>query len=171
MAKKKQNEDSNKEADLGDEKVLKGAGDGASFRPTVSHMLGEIVWLLSQSPLHKHFSIADLDWFVAPAIAHGQYRVFRAGEKPVGVAFWAYVNEDTNKKLSEGTGRMRPDEWKGGDILWLVELVAPFSNAENKISDAMFADLVNNPFKGKAFRFSKTNAETGKREVAEFKPN
>lgn len=166
----KQTEESKQATSLGDEKALKGAAEGATFRPTVSHMLGEIVWLMSQSPAHRHFAVSDLDWIVAPAIAHGQYRVFRAGDKPVGVAFWAYVSEETNAKLIEGKNRIRPDEWKGGDLLWLIELIAPFSNGENKLTEAMFTDLINNPFKGKAFRFSKGNPQTGKREVAEFKP-
>lgn len=157
-------------ANLGNEKALKGAGKQATIRPTISHMLGEIIWLMSQSPLHRHFAISDLDWMVAPAVANGQYRVFRSGKKPVGVAFWAYVNDETNARLTNGKGRIRPDEWKNGNHLWLIEVISPFSTAENKITEAIFADLVNNSFKGKQFRFSKTNPKTGKREVAEFKP-
>jgi hypothetical protein len=33
--------------------------DAASH--TSSHAFGEIVWLLSQSPLYKHFKISDLE--------------------------------------------------------------------------------------------------------------
>jgi len=153
------------------EKVMKGAGKNAAFRPTVSHMLGEIVWLLSQSQGHRHFAISDLDWMVAPAIANSQYRVFRAGKKPVGVALWAKVSDEANTKLTSGTGRLRPDEWKSGKNIWLIEVISPFANAENKLTEAMFNDLVKGPLKGKSFRFSKVNPQTGKREVAEFKPN
>lgn len=28
----------------------------------VSEVLGEVVWLMSQSPVHKQFFIADLEW-------------------------------------------------------------------------------------------------------------
>jgi len=146
-------------------------GKQAEFRTTVAHMLGEIIWLLNQSPVHRHFSISDLDWIVAPAVGLGQYRVFRSGEKPVGVAFWAFVSDDTDGKLQKGEGRIRPDEWKNGENLWLIELIAPFANGENKMMEAMFADLVNGPFSNKSFRFTKTNPQTGKREVAEFTPN
>ena len=159
------------EAFIAEEAALEGAGKQAEFKTTVAHMLGEIIWLLNQSPVHRHFSISDLDWIVAPAIGLGQYRVFRAGQKPIGVAFWAWVNDDTDQKLKNGEGRIRPDEWKGGDKLWLIELISPFATAENKMTEAMFADLVNGPFKGQTFRFTKTNPQTGKREVAEFTPN
>ena len=145
-------------------------GKPAEFKTTVAHMLGEIVWLLNQSQTHRHFSISDLDWIVAPAVGLGQYRVFRTANKPIGVAFWAFVSAETDDKLQKGAGRIRPDEWKGGESLWLIELVAPFANAENKMTEAMFADLVNGPFNGKKFRFTKTNPQTGKREVAEFTP-
>jgi len=38
---------------------------------TIGRMLGEIVCLMSQSPAHKHFSLADLEWLVMPALALG----------------------------------------------------------------------------------------------------
>lgn len=57
--------------------------------PTVSHMLGEMVWVLAQSPAHKHFSLADLEWLVIPPLMLEQYKVFRDnGKAPVGVALW-----------------------------------------------------------------------------------
>jgi len=42
---------------------------------TIGRMLGDIVWLMSQSPAHKHFSLADLEWMVMPPLALGQYRI------------------------------------------------------------------------------------------------
>ena len=159
-----------REANFGDVKALKDAGADAKFRPTVSHMLGEIVWLMSQSQAHRKIAIGDLDRVVAPAIANGQYRVFRAGKKPVGVAFWAFVSEETDKRLLAGGGPLQAGEWKSGEILWLVEVISPFATAQNKLMDSIFADLINNPFKGKSFRFTKTDPNTGQRQVAEFKP-
>ncbi len=52
-----------------------GPADGGIFKHTppeghakkVSEVLGEIVWLMSQSPLHKQFFISDLEWSVAKA--------------------------------------------------------------------------------------------------------
>ena len=34
---------------------------------TMSAVLGEIVWLMSQSPMHKQFFISDLEWPAAKA--------------------------------------------------------------------------------------------------------
>lgn len=147
-----------------------GSGAQRRPRPTMSHMLGEVVWLLAQSRKHRHFALSDLEWMVAPPLALRQYRVFRDNNRPVGVAFWAYVGEETDRKLTEGNHRLRPDEWKSGETLWLIDLVSPFSKPEKKYVDAMLTDLVQNPFKGKPFKFATTDRKTGKRKVAEFKP-
>jgi cytolysin-activating lysine-acyltransferase len=139
-------------------------------KPTVSHMLGEIVWIYSQSPTHKHFAIGDLEWMMMPALALAleQYRVFRGDKTPVGVALWAYLSDEAEKKLDQGTGRLRPDEWKSGDNLWLVDLIAPFATPDNKQVEAMLADLIKGPFQGKKFKFHQTDPATGKREAKEI---
>ncbi len=139
-----------------------------SQKPTVSHMLGEITWIFSQSKTHRHFSIGDLEWMVMPALALEQYRVFRGDKTPVGVAIWAHLNEEAEAKLEAGIGKLRPDEWKSGDRLWLVDVIAPFATPENKQMEAMLADLIKGPFEGKRFKFHVTNAETGVREVKEI---
>src|SRR5262245_51335052 len=62
---------------------------------TVSAVLGEIVWLLTQSPAHKQaFFIGDLEWMVMPPILMQQLRMFYAKDKPIGVILWATVNKE-----------------------------------------------------------------------------
>ena len=146
----------------------------AAPKPTVSHMLGEVTWLLSQSPTHKHFAIGDLEWLVMPAILLEQFRVFHGEKHPLGFALWATFSEEVEARFKEqaaaGQGvRLRPQDWKSGDRLWLIELVAPFATAENKLQDAMLADLVQGVFKGKSFKLHTTDPSTGKREEKEVK--
>ena len=43
-------------------------GEGSGGPVTVSHLLGEMTWLLTQSPLHRAFSIGDIEWLVMPAL-------------------------------------------------------------------------------------------------------
>ena len=43
---------------------------------TVSEMLGEITWLLTQSPIHKQLFVGDLEWFCMPPIIHRTFRMF-----------------------------------------------------------------------------------------------
>jgi len=131
---------------------------------TISQMLGEITWLLTQSPVHKQMFVGDLEWFCMPPIIHRTFRMFYGPQAPAAVALFANVSSDTNERLMAGGYKLRPDEWIGGDIPWLIELVAPFGAQEE-----ILADLSRTIFPDKPFRFHRVNA-TGQREVAVWDP-
>jgi cytolysin-activating lysine-acyltransferase len=136
---------------------------------TISHLLGEMTWLLTQSPLHRGFSIGDLEWLLMPALIHQQFYIFRDGERPVGLALWAKCTPAAVAKLEGGMiepeNRLTLEEWTSGDQIWLVDLVAPFANAENRQREIMMADLISGPLAGKAFNFHQTDPGTGQRSV------
>lgn len=144
-------------------------GAAPSQAPTVSHLLGEMTWLLTQSPLHRALAIGDLEWLVMPALIHQQFYLFRDGERPVGLALWAKCSPEAAKKLDRGMiepeNRLTLEEWNGGDQIWLVDLIAPFATAENRHREVMIADLISKPLVGKEFRFHQTDPSTGKRTV------
>jgi cytolysin-activating lysine-acyltransferase len=87
---------------------------------TFGQVLGEIVWIMSQSLTHKTMFIADLEWMVMMPIAFQQFRLFYDEEKPIGVALWAFANDDVEARLFAGGARMRPQDWK-----WLVSACKP----------------------------------------------
>ena len=154
---------------------------------TVAEALGQVVWLLSQSPLHKELKIKDLEWSFMAAILHEQFRVFRFGplpgmenadpksfapsgmtkegfeQLPLGVAIWARLSEAAEAKLEQGQ-RLTLEEWNSGDRVWLVELISPFANKDNKLTEAMLLDLIQGPFKSIPFNLHRTDPKTGKRE-------
>jgi len=125
---------------------------------TVSHMLGEITWLMSQSAVHKNMFIADLEWLVMPALLLEQFRIFYGPKNPAAVAIWANVSKETDVRLRGGESRLRTDEWQGGDIPWLIELIAPFG-----AHDEIMADLSKSVFTSGEFHFH--TIEDGKRIV------
>lgn len=137
--------------------------------PTVSHILGEMTWLLTQSPIHKALAIGDLEWLIMPAIAHRQFYVFRDGEKPVGLALWAKCDPKAEAKLEAGMiepeNRLTFDQWKSGDRIWLVDLIAPFADQANRHREIMIADLISGPLRGREFRFHLTDPSSGQRTV------
>lgn len=162
--------------------------------PTLAHTLGEIVWLMTQSPLHKHLKIGDLEWLLMPAILLNQFRLFRAGEQVVGLALWAYLTPEQAAEMGK-TGKIKPENWRHGtDVLqvvkdqqagkkvelvepemkdgevelWLVDFIVPFATNENKLAQACLADLINVPFKGKRLRMHKTDPKTGDKTMIEL---
>jgi cytolysin-activating lysine-acyltransferase len=137
--------------------------------PTVSHLLGEMTWLLSQSPLHRALSIADLEWLIMPPLINRQFYLFRDGDRPIGLALWAKCSPDVVAKLDKGLleegNRLTLEDWQSGDDIWLVDLIAPFATAENRQRELMFADLISGPLKNIAFSFHQTDPNSGKRSV------
>ena len=131
---------------------------------TVSQVLGEITWLLTQSPIHKQLFIADLGWFVMPPVLLEQVRIFNGPQHPVGVALWATASEDTENRLISGAHKLRADEWKNGERLWLIELIAPFGEQEE-----IMADFSANIFPNRVFKYHRVTPQ-GTREVSEYSP-
>jgi cytolysin-activating lysine-acyltransferase len=151
---------------------------------TYGDAFGQIVWILSQSKIHRELKIKDLEWSFMPAVMHEQFRIFRFGplpgvepsqllaagqnvkmieQMPLGVAIWAKLSEEAEAKLERGE-HLAPNEWKSGDRVWLVELVSPYATPENKLQEAMLVDLVSGPFKTIPFFLHRTEPKTGKRE-------
>jgi hemolysin-activating ACP:hemolysin acyltransferase len=113
----------------------------------------QIVSVLMRSPRYRHYTLGDLEWLVVPALATGQWRVVGAQSKqkgvsvPVAVALWARVSPEVDKKLSENLHlpiRLRPDEWKSGDILWLVDAVG-----DPRVVPQLLKQLLETSFKGR----------------------
>lgn len=146
-----------------------GQQSAAPQPPTVSHLLGEMTWLLTQSPLHRALSVGDIEWLVMPALIHQQFYLFRDGDQPVGLAMWAKCSPTAAAKLERGMiepkNPLTLEEWKDGDQVWLVDLIAPFATAENRQREIMIADLISKPLKDTEFRFHQTDPATGKRTV------
>lgn len=59
-----------------------------------------------------------------------QFRLFYTSDRPVGVVLWAQVNDEVAKNIADGATRIRPQDWRSGDNLWVVEVIAPFESAD-----------------------------------------
>ncbi len=97
-----------------------------------SMAFAQIVNLMSRSPVHKFFTLADLEWLVIPPLTTGQFAIASAKPQPdapsmpVAVVLWASVSAETDQRLSGNPDvpvRLRPDEWRSGDILWLIDSI------------------------------------------------
>jgi len=105
-----------------------GAGASKLFYASV----GEVVTILSRSPSHKHYSLADIEWMVLPAIMIGQFYVIEAAHKengfrmPAAFVAWAFVSEEVDQRLTGQAGqrlRLHPGEWRSGEVAWIIDVV------------------------------------------------
>jgi cytolysin-activating lysine-acyltransferase len=115
--------------------------------PGPAEVLGRITWLMLQSEPHKHLFLTDLEWRVLPPVLLKQFRLFRKDGAPIGYAAWALVDDDTDTRLRKGETKLKPEDWRSGPNLWLLDLIAPFGGEK-----VMLKELGEKVFKGKSFR-------------------
>lgn len=97
-------------------------------------MLWGVTWLASQSPAHKHLFIADLEWLILPPVQLKQFRLWENEGRPVAFISWAYIGEEVEGRLKEGTNKLRPNDWKSGDSVVIMDIIAPFGGAKNMLA-------------------------------------
>ena len=99
-------------------------------RPHPLDVLGHVAWLAMNAPSHRHLFLADLEWLVLPALQTGQFRLFHRDGLPAAYASWALVNEEVEARLASGVFKLKPAEWRCGDRVWLIDLIAPPAEAQ-----------------------------------------
>jgi cytolysin-activating lysine-acyltransferase len=95
---------------------------------TVSTVLGEITWLMTQSPQHKQLSIADLEWMVMPALLLRQFKLFYDTKRniPVGCVLFAKVSDAIAARLDAGGRLSTLYDWRFGETVRVMTTIAPF---------------------------------------------
>ncbi len=139
----------------------------------LSMAFGQIVTVLMRSQGHKHLSLADLEWAVAPAVITGQFSLAEAQSKtngmvaPVAVVTWASVNDDIDRRLVASIDqpvRLGLQEWRSGPHLWVMDAVG-----DPRVIGSIFERLVQNEWKGQSARMRTRNPE-GKPVIATIAP-
>jgi hemolysin-activating ACP:hemolysin acyltransferase len=133
----------------------------------------QVVTVLMRSPRYRHYTLGDLEWLVIPPLLTGQYTVANTSSKqngvtvPVAIALWASVSADVDKKLSENLHlpiKLRPDEWRSGDVLWLIDAVG-----DPRAVPQLLKQLVETTFKGREvkLRVARENGKVTVQRIAE----
>lgn len=128
----------------------RGQAAGTRPAPTNMSMLGEIVWLMAHSELHRDWPIASIFQWVVPALMHQQCRLYRRDGRPVAYVAWAYLSKEVEETYVLNPKSLQPKDWKSGDRGWLIDWIAPFGD-----SAAVMQDLREGIFKdevGRALR-------------------
>jgi cytolysin-activating lysine-acyltransferase len=92
-----------------------------------SAAFGQMVGILMKSPQMRKMSLGELEWMIVPPIKHGNYMLAHVRSKegamePIGFLVWAVVSPEVDKRLSDPSKplRLAPQEWKSGDIPWVI---------------------------------------------------
>lgn len=108
---------------------------------------------MQNSPLHRRYTIADLEERFIPSLLRNQFRYYEINGRPIGFVNWAWLTEETEAKFKTGEYELAPNEWVGGDSLWFPEFVAPFGQARKMVAD-LRANVLPKGTPAKALRYS-----------------
>ncbi len=120
-----------------DESSLQGASEVAKKLP----LFGHVMWLYTQSPASRYYFIQDMESRVLPPLVLDQCKLYlqtSGGSLPISYVSWAYLSPEAEEKYI-ATQRIAPGDWKSGENLWLVDVLAPFGG-EQAILKELFSD-------------------------------
>ncbi len=86
---------------------------------------GDAAFLYMRSPRHQDMPLKSFRESVEPPLILGQYRIFGFDGVPRGMFTWAWMSPEAEREYVCG-GALRPEDWRSGDRLWIIDLVAPY---------------------------------------------
>ena len=98
-------------------------------------LLGTVSWLMLAGPATRHTLLSDLEWRVMPALVLNQAKIYLREEVPVAYISWARLSPDVARRFRCPPHRLAPADWKSGEELWLVDVLAPFGGIQEVMRD------------------------------------
>ncbi len=113
--------------------------------PTNMTMLGEVVWLMAHSSLHRGWPVDSIMQWIIPALLHKQYRLYHKRGRPVAYVAWASLSKEVEEAYVLNPRSLQPKDWVSGERRWVIDWIAPFGDSAAVIRDlreGMFRDEV-----------------------------
>lgn len=109
-------------------------GEGPEFPSAEKlRLYGDFAFLAMRSAHHRQMSVANMHMAFEPPIELGQFKLFRFDGIPRGLLTWAWLGPEAERRLVSG-GTLSPDDWRSGDHLWLIDVIAPYKGLIRGIS-------------------------------------
>lgn len=98
---------------------------------TFGSAMGQAVWLMTMSKLHRDLPIRDIEKLVATPILLKQFKLYSKDKQPVAFLSWASVSDAINDGFSNDSWReMELADWRSGPNLVVVDCVSPFADRQ-----------------------------------------
>ena len=94
--------------------------------------LGRMVWLWSNSELHKTWPVGLQARFALPAAMTGQHCILEREGVPRAYCSWAFLTAEAETRMVLNPNALRPEDWTAGDRLWFIDWIAPFDARDTR---------------------------------------
>ncbi|SEW09691.1 cytolysin-activating lysine-acyltransferase [Aliiroseovarius sediminilitoris] len=101
----------------------------------VLRVFGELAFLAFYSNVYGNWSARALAKAFEPPIYLKQFNIYRARDVPRGLVTWAKLDAAAEKKHLSGSGLDEFDEWRSGDQLWIMDIMAPWGHGAEIIEN------------------------------------
>lgn len=98
-------------------------------------ILGPVFWLYARDERKRFTFIADQDWLLMPPVVLDQCKLYMKNEMPWAFVTWAFVSDEIDARLRSHSPKIAPHEWKSGENVWLIDIVAPFGQTDEMIDE------------------------------------
>lgn len=120
----------------------------AEIRGRIEASVGQAVLLMMELPRYRHQALGDLNRLIVEPLLRDRIAIAYAkagGDQPqsnrgpVGLTFWASVNDEVDTKIRDQVKagvfplRLDADDWNSGEKLWLLDIVAPTKRAASAV--------------------------------------
>jgi hemolysin-activating ACP:hemolysin acyltransferase len=117
-------------------------------------ILGQIVMMMMDSEVY----LKDPLWIVKKNLIgpflNNQAIVMFNDNQVVGYAAWAWLSDEAEKKYIDYSNSLEPSDWKSGENLWLVDVLAP-ENGAIEIINYTRSFVAAQGHKGKVVKFKR----------------
>lgn len=98
-------------------------------------LLGAVTWLMMQQSSVRHTFISQLEWRVMPPLVLEQCKMYLRDGAPVAFASWARLSDEAAIRYGQAPYQLMPSEWRSGEQVWLIDLIAPFGADKEVLRD------------------------------------
>ena len=90
-------------------------------------LIGELVEIAIHSDVLREMELRHISEVFLRPYDLGQLRRWKRDGQIIGVATWAWLNDDTAQTML-ADGGVAPDAWQSGEQLWFIDVIAPFGD-------------------------------------------
>lgn len=91
-------------------------------------MLDHVINLLAHSENHHHFTVEQINRCIIPPVNLNQCCGIVENGHLVAWCSWAFLSEEKADIFLDGIYKIQPDDWRSGDVLVIMDFVAPFGH-------------------------------------------
>ena len=93
-------------------------------------MIGQILLLMSRSPIHSEWTVKDIWRLIIAPISRGLYVEHSTGNAIWGFATYGFFSDEALEGYKTGRRKIQEADFNSGDNIVLVDVVAPWGDGK-----------------------------------------